>query len=288
MASTSRNRLQKLVSHLRPNPTAATATPGSYKHILVSRRDTAIGLITLNRPKALNALCVELLSELVSALRAFEGDDSVSAIILTGSGSKAFCAGADIKEMESKSYMEAYKQNMFTIADSIYRDIRKPIIAAVNGFALGGGCELAMTCDMIVAAERARFGQPEIGLGTIPGIGGTQRLTRAVGKSRAMQLCLTGAIFSARQAQQWGLVSEVVADGVSVVEEAVKLANQITSKSRPIVAIAKECVNRAYESSLNEGLLFERRLFHSTFATKDQKEGMRAFREKRKADFTHE
>merc|ERR1712087_290688 len=184
--------------------------------------------------------------------------------------------------------MEAYKMNMFSAADEIYRGIRKPIIAAVNGFALGGGCELAMTCDIIVAAEKARFGHPEIGLGTIPGIGGTRRLTRAGGKSRAMELVLTGKMFTAKEAEQWGLVSTVVRDGVSVLDAAVKVANQITSKSRPSVAIAKECVNRAYESSLNEGLLFERRLFHSTFATKDQKEGMQAFREKRKADFTHE
>ena len=201
---------------------------------------------------------------------------------------KAFCAGADIKEMEPKTYMDVYKEDMFTVADRIYNGIRKPIIAAVNGFALGGGCELAMTCDIIIAAEKAKFGQPEINLGTLPGIGGTQRLTRAVGKSKAMELCLTGAMFTAQQAKDWGLISDVVPKDQNVLDEAMKMANKITAKSRPIVAITKECVNRAYESSLKEGLLYERRAFHSTFSTKDQKEGMSAFREKREAKFTHQ
>ena len=201
---------------------------------------------------------------------------------------KAFCAGADIKEMELKTYMDVYKEDMFSVADRIYSKIRKPVIAAVNGFALGGGCELAMTCDIIIAAEKAKFGQPEINLGTIPGIGGTQRLTRAVGKSKAMELCLTGDMFTAQQAKEWGLISDVVPSDKNVLDEAIVLANKITAKSKPIVAITKECVNRAFESSLKEGLLFERRLFHSTFSTKDQKEGMNAFTEKRKANFTHE
>ena len=189
--------------------------------------------------------------------------------------------------MEPKSYMDVYQEDMFTIADKIYSSIRKPIIAAVNGFALGGGCELAMTCDIILAEEKAKFGQPEINLGTIPGIGGTQRLTRAVGKSKAMELCLTGDMFTAQQAKEWGLISEVVPND-TVLDEAIKLGNKITSKSRPIVAITKECVNRAFESSLKEGLLYERRLFHSTFSTKDQKEGMQAFREKRQAKFINQ
>ena len=201
---------------------------------------------------------------------------------------KAFCAGADIKEMEPKTYMDVYKEDMFSVAETIYDNIRKPIIAAVNGFALGGGCELAMTCDIIIASEKAKFGQPEIKLGTIPGIGGTQRLTRAIGKSKAMELCLTGDMFTAQQADQWGLISKVVSSDENVLDEAIKIANKITSKSKPIAAITKECVNRAFESSLKEGLLFERRLFHSTFSTKDQKEGMNAFTQKREAKFTHE
>lgn len=263
-------------------------TTQSYQHVLTERRDNNIGLITLNRPKALNALCKDLLDEIVDALETFEVDDDISAIIITGSGEKAFCAGADIKEMEPKTYMDVYKEDMFTVADRIYNGIRKPIIAAVNGFALGGGCELAMTCDIIIAAEKAKFGQPEINLGTLPGIGGTQRLTRAVGKSKAMELCLTGDMFTAQQAKEWGLISDVVPSDQNVLDEAVKMANKITAKSRPIVAITKECVNRAYESSLKEGLLYERRAFHSTFSTKDQKEGMSAFREKREAKFTHQ
>jgi len=275
-----------LVTPDRVHPMSSSAK--TYQHLLTERRDNNIGLITLNRPNALNALCKDLLDEIVDALETFEGDDDVSAIIITGSGEKAFCAGADIKEMEPKTYMDVYKEDMFTVADRIYNGIRKPVIAAVNGFALGGGCELAMTCDIIIATEKAKFGQPEINLGTLPGIGGTQRLTRAVGKSKAMELCLTGDMFTAQQAKEWGLISEVVPKDGSVLDEAVKMANKITAKSRPIVAITKECVNRAYESSLKEGLLYERRAFHSTFSTKDQKEGMAAFREKRAANFTHQ
>eukprot|EP01084_Bolivina_argentea_P158629 276295_1 len=259
----------------------ASTSQSSYEHLLTETRDNKIGLITLNRPKALNALCEDLLNEIVNALEAFENDTDISAIIITGAGEKAFCAGADIKEMEPKTYMDVYKENMFTVADKISNNIRKPVIAAVNGFALGGGCELAMICDIIIAAEKAKFGQPEINLGTIPGIGGTQRLTRAVGKSKAMELCLTGELFTAQQAKEWGLISDVVPKDANVLDEAIVLANKITSKSQPIVAITKECVNRAFESSLKEGVLYERRMFHSTFSTKDQKEGMSAFREKR-------
>jgi len=213
-------------------------------------------------------------------LEQLQKDDKIRSIVITGSGSKAFCAGADIKEMQSKSYMDVYNSDMFTIADRIYQNVRKPIIAAVNGFALGGGCELAMTCDIIIASDKAKFGQPEINIGTIPGIGGTQRLTRAIGKSRAMELNLTGDMFTAQQASDWGLISRVVPHE-EVLNEAVKIAEKIAKKSKPIVALAKECVNRAFESSLKEGILHERRLFHSTFATHDQKEGMSAFIEKR-------
>jgi len=261
---------------------------GGYEHILTETREDAVGLITLNRPKALNALCGALLEELMAGMEAFERDDGVSVLVVTGAGEKAFCAGADIVEMSEKSYADVYREDMFGVMERI-GGVRKPIIAAVNGFALGGGCELAMACDIIVAAEKAKFGQPEINLGTLPGIGGTQRLTRAVGKSKAMELCLTGAMFSAQQAQDWGLVSTVVPTDAeqTVLDAALQLAKQISTKSRPAVALTKECVNRAFESSLREGLLFERRLFHSSFGLEDQKEGMSAFRDKRKPNFAH-
>lgn len=265
-------------------PPASSAS--NYTHILTEKKDNGIAIITLNRPKALNALCADLLNEIVNCLENYQKDENVSVIIITGSGTKAFCAGADIKEMSSKSYMDTFNQDMFTIADRIYANIRKPIIAAVNGFALGGGCELAMTCDIIIASDKAKFGQPEINLGTIPGIGGTQRLTHAIGKSRSMELCLTGDMFTSQQAAEWGLISRVVPHD-DVLNEALKIAEKIAKKSKPIVAIAKECVNRAFESSLKEGLLYERRLFHSTFATNDQKEGMNAFVEKRDPQWKH-
>lgn len=259
----------------------ANASNTTYEHILTeTRNDSGIGIITLNRPKALNALCNGLLNELVDALENMQKDKNVRSIIITGSGEKAFCAGADIKEMSSKTYMEAYEMDMFSIVDNIVNNIKKPIIAAVNGFALGGGCELAMTCDIIIASEKAKFGQPEIKLGTIPGIGGTQRLVRAVGKSRAMELCLTGDMFTANDASNWGLISRTV-EHTEVLKEAIKIAEKISSQSVPIVSLCKQSINRSYEMTLNEGLLFERRLFHSTFATKDQKEGMSAFVEKR-------
>jgi len=261
----------------------STEAPAEYKNIKTERKDN-VALVTLNRPKALNALCDELINELVDALQKFDKDDSVGAIVLTGND-KAFAAGADIKEMSTKTFAEVYSQNMFSNTDAIPK-IRKPIIAAVNGYALGGGCELAMMCDFIIAGDKAQFGQPEIKLGTIPGIGGTQRLTRAIGKAKAMELTLTGNFISAQEAEKAGLVSRVV-PAEELVQNALDTAKKIASYSRPIVAMAKESVNQAFETSLAEGLHFERRVFHSTFATHDQKEGMRAFLVKEQPKFTH-
>ncbi len=254
----------------------------AYEHILVETRDS-VGLITLNRPAALNALCAALIEELGAALDAMEADDAIGAIVLTGSD-KAFAAGADIKEMAGKTYMEAYIRDFITIGWERVAACRKPIIAAVAGYALGGGCEMAMMCDFIIAADTARFGQPEITLGTIPGAGGTQRLTRFVGKSKAMDMCLTGRMMDADEAERCGLVSRVVAAD-ALLDDAIKTAAKIARMSLPIAMMAKESVNRAFESTLAEGIRFERRLFHSTFATQDQKEGMSAFIEKRKPAF---
>lgn len=254
----------------------------SFENIIVEKRE-AVGLITLNRPKALNALCNALVAELGQALDDMEADDAIGCVVLTGS-EKAFAAGADIKEMQSQSYMDAYLADFITTGWERVTTCRKPIIAAVSGYALGGGCEVAMMCDMILAADTAKFGQPEISIGTIPGAGGTQRLTRAAGKSKAMDMVLTGRMMDADEAERSGLVSRVVpAD--ELVEEAMKTAAKIASMSRPIAIMAKEAVNRAFESTLSEGVRFERRLFHSTFATEDQKEGMAAFAEKRKPVF---
>ncbi len=250
----------------------------SYENILVEKRD-AVGLITLNRPQALNALCAALIDELAEAVDDLEDDEAIGAIVVTGS-EKAFAAGADIKEMQDKSYMDVYKGDFITKGWERLSKTRKPTIAAVAGYALGGGCEVAMMCDMIIAADSAKFGQPEITIGTIPGSGGTQRLTRFVGKSKAMDLCLTGRMMDAEEAERAGLVARVVpAD--KLIEEALAVAGKIASLSGPAVMMAKEAVNRAYETTLSEGILFERRLFHSTFATQDQKEGMVAFAEKR-------
>jgi len=237
----------------------------------------------LNRPQALNALCAALIAELGVALDGMEADDGIGCIVLTGS-EKAFAAGADIKEMQSKTYMDAYLQDFITDGWERITTCRKPIVAAVAGYALGGGCEVAMMCDFVLAAESARFGQPEITLGTIPGAGGTQRLTRFVGKSKAMEMCLTGRMMDAAEAERAGLVSRVV-PAAELIDEAVRAAAKIASMSRPIAMLAKEAVNRAYETTLEEGIRFERRLFHSTFATEDQKEGMAAFAEKRKPEF---
>jgi len=253
----------------------------TYENILCETRGN-VGLITLNRPKALNALNSALISDLNDALKTFNDDSAVGAIVVTGS-EKAFAAGADIKEMASKNYIDAYLDD-FLGNWSHLADQRKPIIAAVAGYALGGGCEMAMMCDFIIAADTAMFGQPEIKLGTIPGAGGTQRLTRFVGKSKAMEMVLTGRMMDADEAERSGLVSRVVpAD--ELIDEAVKAAQKIASMSLPSVMIAKESVNRSYETTLAEGIRFERRVFHSLFATQDQKEGMQAFVEKRKPAF---
>lgn len=253
----------------------------AYETILVESRD-GVGLITLNRPKALNALSSELVAEISQALDGFEADEKIGAIVITGS-EKAFAAGADIKEMSSMTYMEAYLNDFITPWDRVAQN-RKPVIAAVAGYALGGGCELAMMCDFILAADTAKFGQPEITLGVMPGAGGSQRLTRFVGKSKAMEMCLTGRMMDAEEAERSGLVSRVVpAD--ELIDEAMKTAKKIAAFSLPIVMMTKESINRSYETSLNEGLRFERRLFHSMFATEDQKEGMSAFVDKRKAQF---
>jgi enoyl-CoA hydratase len=254
----------------------------AYENILVETNG-AVGIIRLNRPKALNALCAALIAELGQALDAFEADDAIGAIVLTGS-EKAFAAGADIKEMASKTYMDVYLTDFITKGWERITVCRKPIVAAVSGFALGGGCEVAMMCDFILAADTAKFGQPEITLGTIPGAGGTQRLTRFVGKSKAMEMCLTGRMMDAAEAERAGLVSRVVPAG-ELVDEAIKVATKIAGLSRPIVMMAKEAVNRAYETTLSEGIRFERRTFHATFATEDQKEGMAAFAEKRPAQW---
>jgi enoyl-CoA hydratase len=254
----------------------------AYLNILVTR-DGGVAIVTLNRPKALNALNQELLGELASALEGFDQDDSVRAVVLTGS-ERAFAAGADIKEMQSLSYMGVFKANLFAQAAQRIEAIRKPIIAAVAGYALGGGCELAMLCDFIIAADTAKFGQPEITLAVMPGMGGTQRLTRFVGKSKAMDMCLTGRNMDAAEAERSGLVSRVV-PAADLMAEAIKAAQKIAAQSMPVVMMTKETVNRAYETTLSEGLRFERRLFHSMFAIEDQKEGMAAFAEKRKPEF---
>lgn len=259
--------------------------PSSYENILVSCPTPGVSLITLNRPKALNALNSALFTELNQALSILSTDDSCHSVVLTGS-SKAFAAGADIKEMKDKEFAQVYKEDFLSHWTQLTK-FRKPIVAAVSGYALGGGCELAMMCDIILAAPNAVFGQPEINLGVIPGAGGTQRLTHAIGKSRAMELVLTGSNFSAQQASDWGLISRVVPEGQDVVEEAVKVANKIASKGRVAVQAGKEGVNAAYELSLQEGLRFERRIFHQLFATNDQKVGMRAFAEKKKPEWTH-
>jgi enoyl-CoA hydratase len=256
----------------------------AYENILVETSGR-VGIIRLNRPKALNALCDALVREMGQALDAFETDANIGAVVLTGSD-KAFAAGADIKEMQSRTYMEAYLQDFITSGWERITTFRKPIVAAVAGFALGGGCEVAMMCDFIIAAENAKFGQPEVNLGVMPGAGGTQRLTRFVGKSKAMDLCLTGRMMDAAEAERSGLVSRVVpAD--KLMEEAMKAAQTIATKSLPSTMMIKESINRAYETTLAEGVRFERRLFHSSFATEDQKEGMAAFVEKRPANFKH-
>jgi enoyl-CoA hydratase len=253
----------------------------AYETIIVETRGR-VGLITLNRPKALNALNSQLIGELNAVMDGFEKDPAIGCMVVTGS-EKAFAAGADIMEMKDKTYPETYLDDFITAWDRVGQR-RKPIIAAVAGFALGGGCELAMMCDFILAAETAKFGQPEIKLGVMPGAGGTQRLTRFVGKSKAMEMCLTGRMMDAAEAERVGLVSRVV-PASDLVEEAVKVAGQIADMSAPAVMMTKETVNRSYETTLAEGIRFERRVFHAMFSMADQKEGMTAFAEKRKPGF---
>ena len=253
-----------------------------YENITAEKKDDGVALITLNRPDALNALNDALISELGDAIDGYEADDEIGCIVITGS-EKAFAAGADIKEMQAKSYMDAYKSNFISTWERVAK-CRKPVIAAVNGFALGGGCELALMCDFILAGDGARFGQPEVKLGILPGAGGSQRLTRFVGKSKAMEMCLTGRMMDADEAERSGLASRVV-PAAELLDDALKTAAAIAGMSKTTTMMVKESVNRAYETTLAEGILFERRVFHAAFATEDQKEGMAAFADKRKADW---
>ena len=253
----------------------------AFKCIVVETKG-GVGIITLHRPDALNALNAELIGELNQALADFEANDKIGCMVITGS-ERAFAAGADIKEMQTKTYMEAYREDFIGQWDYLAR-ARKPVIAAVAGFALGGGCELAMMCDFIIAADTAKFGQPEITLGVMPGSGGTQRLARFVGKAKAMDLCLTGRMMEASEAESCGLVARVVA-AEALMEEALGAAQKIAAFSTPAAMMTKEAVNRAFETSMAEGIKFERRVFHAMFATDDQKEGMAAFVEKRQPQF---
>ncbi|MEO0398507.1 MAG: enoyl-CoA hydratase [Pseudomonadota bacterium] len=250
---------------------------------ILTETDNGVGVVTLNRPDALNAFNSQLMDELTEALTGFDKDPTIGCIVITGSD-KAFAAGADITELADKSYVEAYTDDLITNNWEATAQVRTPTIAAVAGYALGGGCELAMMCDFILAADTAKFGQPEVTLGILPGAGGTQRLTRFVGKSKAMELCLTGRLMDAEEAERCGLVSRIVPAG-ELREEAIKTAKKIASFSRPVVMLTKEAVDRAYETTLSEGVRFERRLFHSAFAFEDQTEGMAAFVEKRKPAF---
>ncbi len=253
-----------------------------YENILVETR-ARVGLITLHRPHAMNALCHAMMEELTHVIEGFDKDDAIGCMVLTGSP-KAFAAGADIKEMSGKSYADVMREDFITANWEAAAQARKPIIAAVAGYALGGGCELAMMCDFILAADTAKFGQPEINLGVIPGAGGTQRLTRLAGKSKAMEMCLTGRMMEAQEAERCGLVSRIIAAD-DLLDEAVSVAQKIAEKSLPSTLIAKACVDKAYETTLREGVNFERRVFHSLFAFQDQSEGMQAFIEKRQPKF---
>ena len=257
----------------------------SYENIEVRTEGGKVGIVTLNRPKALNALNDALMTELGDALKAFDADPAIGCMIVTGS-ERAFAAGADIGAMATYSFTDVYKGDYITRNWEIIRSVRKPVIAAVSGFALGGGCELAMMCDFIIAADNARFGQPEIKLGVIPGAGGTQRLPRAVGKAKAMDMALTARMMDATEAERAGLVSRIV-PYAKLMDEALGAALVIADFSQVATMAAKESVNRAFESGLSDGVMFERRLFHALFATSDQKEGMDAFVAKRKAKFTH-
>ena len=252
-----------------------------YNNIIVENRD-GVGLITLNRPKVLNALNKETQDEIIAAAQAFDADEAIGAIVVTGS-EKAFAAGADIKEMSSKNGVDMFKTDWFASWDQ-FTAVRTPVIAAVNGYALGGGCELAMMCDFIIAGEKAKFGQPEVNLGVTPGMGGSQRLTRAVGKAKAMEMCLTGRMMDAAEAERSGLVAQVVSTD-ELLDKALETAILIASKSQITTSMIKEQINVVYETSLSQGLLFERRTFHALFSSQDQKEGMAAFAEKRDANF---
>ena len=250
---------------------------------ILTETDGAVAIVTLNRPQALNAFNRQLMDEVTEAVKKFEADDAVGCIVLTGS-EKAFAAGADIKEMAEKDYIDVLKEDFITANWEEVSRTRKPVIAAVAGYALGGGCELALMCDFIIAGDNAKFGQPEITIGAMPGAGGTQRLARFIGKSKAMEMCLTGRMMDAEEAERCGLVSRIVPAG-ELRAEAIRVAKQIAGFSRPITMLTKESVNRAYETTLSEGVRFERRVFHSVFAFEDQKEGMAAFAEKRKPVF---
>ncbi|NOX84123.1 MAG: enoyl-CoA hydratase [Alphaproteobacteria bacterium] len=254
----------------------------AYECIL-TESDGGVGIITLNRPDALNAFNKQLMDEVTDAVRKFEADDAVGCLVITGS-EKAFAAGADIKEMAGKTYMDVFKEDFITANWEEASRARKPVIAAVGGYALGGGCELALMCDFIIAADNAKFGQPEISIGAMPGAGGTQRLARFIGKSKAMEMCLTGRMMDAEEAERCGMVSRIVPKG-ELREEAIRVAKQIAGFSRPIAMLIKESVDRAFETTLSEGVRFERKVFHSVFSTEDQKEGMAAFIEKRKPSF---
>ncbi len=251
--------------------------------VVLTEKRGNVGIITVNRPDALNAVNLEVREGLAAAAALFDSDEDIGCMIITGAGDKAFIAGADIKEMSDKTYMEMYMADSISLLDGMAQT-RKPMIAAVGGFALGGGCEIAMMCDFIIASENAKFGQPEIKLGVIPGWGGTQRLTRWVGKAKAMDLVLTGRMMDAREAESCGLVARVVPHD-KLMETALEAAQAIASFSRPVVMLAKEAVNRSFETTLSEGIRFERRVFYSLFATEDQKEGMAAFTQKRKPNF---
>jgi enoyl-CoA hydratase/carnithine racemase len=267
---------EQSVQYQRVQNFALSTLKESYGTIAVEKiKEKRVAIIRLNRPKALNALNSELITELNHATKALDFDDEIGAIIVTGAGDKSFAAGADIKEMSTKDYIQTYTKNMFADWADISK-IQTPIIAAVNGFCLGGGCELSMLCDIIICSENAKFGQPEINLGTIPGCGGTQRLIRSVGKSKAMELILTGDMMSAQEAKDFGLVARIYpAD--KLLDGAITMAAKIASKSKPISQMAKEATNASYEMTLQEGARFERRLFHATFSTNDRREGMMAF-----------
>jgi enoyl-CoA hydratase/carnithine racemase len=254
-----------------------------YKYILVEEKNNCVGVITLNKPKEWNALSSSLIIEVSTAIKEFEEDKKIGAIVLTG-GNKVFAAGADIKELVKLDFASAYNNEFITKEWKALEKHSKPIIAAVSGVALGGGCELALLCDIVICDETAKFGQPEVKIGTMPGIGGTQRLTRAVGKSKAMLMCLTGEMIEAKEARDYGLVAKISEEG-KVIEDAIKIATNIASMSQPIVKLIKESINNSYESSLQVGLESERKSFYSTFSLEDKNEGMNAFIEKRKANF---